>query len=86
MPNKMLLKMIRMFVADALGMSVAKSLDMPRNPYRAGERYEGTRFQLPTMPYHPTLTSSSVHLSSLQLTTTFLSYYNVIQMTICAEK
>ena len=38
------------------------------------------------MPYHPTLTSSSVHHSSHQLTTTFLSYYNVTRKIICAEK
>ena len=42
---------------------------MPRTPYRASE---GKRSQSPTMPYPPTLTSSSVHHSSHQLTTTFL--------------
>ena len=38
------------------------------------------------MPITPTLTSSSVHHSSHQLTTTFLSYYNVTLKTFCAEK
>ena len=37
---------------------------------------EGKHYEQPTLPY-PTLTSSSVHYSSYQLTTTFLSYYNV---------
>ena len=49
-------------------------LDMPRTPYRASE---GKRSQYPPYPITPTLTSSSVHHSSHQLTTTFLSYYNV---------
>ena len=35
----------------------------------------------PPCPITPTLTSSSVHNSFHQLTTTFLSYYNVTQKT-----
>ena len=37
-------------------------------------------------PITPTLTSSTEHHSSHQLTTTFLSYYNVTWKNICAEK
>ena len=50
-------------------------LDMPRTPYRASK---GKR---PSITHHallpPILASSSVHHSSHQLTTTFLSYYIV---------
>ena len=49
-------------VCSRLGLD---PLDMPRTPYRASE---GKRSQLPTMPYHTTLPSSSVHHSSHQLT------------------
>ena len=37
---------------------------------------EGKHSQKPTMPYHPTLMSSSVQHSSHQWTAFFLSYYN----------
>ena len=40
-------------------------LDLPRSPYWSSE---GNHFQKPTMPYHPSLTSSSVHNSSHQWT------------------
>ena len=49
-------------------MSGGKSLDMPRTPYRASE---GKHSQQPIMPYHLTLTSSSVHHSSHQRTALF---------------
>ena len=38
---------------------------------------EGKHSQQPTMAYHPTLTSSSVHHSSHQWTALFLLYYNI---------
>ena len=53
---------------------VSGRLGMPRTPYRASE---GKRSHNPPCPIAPTLTSSSVHHSSHQLTTTFLSYYSV---------
>ena len=56
---------------------------MPRTPYRASE---GNALNNPPCPITPTLTSSSVHHSSHQLTTTFLSYYNVTLNTFCAVK
>ena len=43
-------------------------LDMPRTPYRASE---GNVLNNPPCPITPTLTSSSAHHSSHQLTTTF---------------
>ena len=49
-------------------------LDIPRTPYRAAKE---SALNNPPCPITPTLTSSSVHRSSHQLTTTFLSYYNV---------
>ena len=49
-------------------------LDMPRTHYRASE---GERLNNPPCPITPTLTSSSVHHSSHQLTTTFFILYNV---------
>ena len=50
-------------------------LDMPITPHRVSE---GKHAQQPTMPYHPTLASSSVHHLSHQWTVLFfLSYYNV---------
>ena len=55
-------------------------LDMHRIPYQASGGNN-----LPC-PITTTLTSSSVHHSSHQLSTTFLSYYNVTWKTICAEK
>ena len=55
-------------------------LDMHRIPYQ-----ESGGNNLPC-PITTTLTSSSVHHSSHQLSTTFLSYYNVTWKTICAEK
>ena len=61
-------------VSGRLGMSEGISPRHAQNPL-SGERRK--RSQEPNMPYHPLLTSSSVHHSSHQLTTTFLSYYNV---------
>ena len=55
-------------------------LDMHRIPYQASGGNN-----LPC-PITTTLTSSSVHHSSHQLSTTLLSYYNVTWKTICAEK
>ena len=40
----------------------------------------------PPIPYHPSLTSSSVHHSSHQRTVLFLTYYNVIKITIIGRK
>ena len=60
-------------VSGRLGMPGVNSLDMPITPYQASEEKHS---QQPTMPYHPTLTSSSVHHSSHQWTALFLLYYN----------
>ena len=68
-------------VSGRLGKPGVKSRRHAQNPYWMSE---GKHLQQPIMPYHPTLASSSVHLSSHQSTALFLSYYNVTQMTISA--
>ena len=50
------------------------------------ERAKDNALDNPPCPIIPSLTSSSVHCSSHQLTKTFLSYYNVTKKIICAEK
>ena len=60
-------------VSGRLGLSGGRS-PMSRTPYRASEE---NALNNPPCPITPTLTSSSVHHSSHQLTTTFLLYYNV---------
>ena len=67
------------YLSDLRVKSVWASLgvnppDMPRTLYWASEVKHS---QQPTMPSHPTLSSSSVHHSSHQRTALFLSYYNV---------
>ena len=59
-------------VSDRLGMSRGRSPRHAQNPL-SGERTKNAL----NNPITPTLTSSSVHPSSQQLTTTFLSHYNV---------
>ena len=59
---------------------VSRRLGMSTCPYTCPEplgREKENALNNPPCPITPTLTSSSVHHSSHQLTTTFLSYYNV---------
>ena len=62
-------------VSGRLGMSGGISPRHAQNPL-SGERRKKA-LNNPPCPITPTLTSSSVHQSSHQLTTTFLLYYNV---------
>ena len=55
-------------VFGCLGMSWGRPLDMPRTSYQASK---GNASNNPPCPITLTITSSSVHHSSYQLTTTF---------------
>ena len=60
--------------SEYLGMSGDKTSKQVHNPYSASE---GKHYQYPTMSYHPTLTSSSVHHSFHQQIALFLTCYSI---------
>ena len=62
------------FCLDVWACLGVNPLDMLKTPYWVGEEKYS---QQPTMPYNPSLTSSSVHHSSHNSTALFLSCYNV---------
>ena len=62
-------------VSGRLGMFEGRSPRHAQNPF-IGRAKENT-LNNPPYPINPTLTSSSVHHLSHQLTTTFFPYYNV---------
>ena len=62
-------------VSRCLGMSGGRSPRHAQSPF-SGERIKTPLNKTPC-PITPTLTSSYVHHSSHELTTTFLSHYNV---------
>ena len=76
MPQSFIIKLYsETQVSGRLGMSRGYSPITCSEPLI--ERAKENALNNPPFPITPTLTSSSVHHSSHQLTTTFLSYYNV---------
>ena len=64
------IRQFRVILTLTVWICLVNPLDMPRTHCRASEGK-------PTMPYHPTITSSSVHDSFHQKISLFLTYYKV---------